>query len=173
MVRSLPPDEMHLWFENISPDLVQHWRAKFCEAPVVSAQSTKGYQEYQEEDDKFAENNGNVTNDGNHAEQASIQTKKQKLNDGSTQLPESQQQPKTRKTNKGDTPRLTKFDPTECQRNICPVIWDKMDRDMKDSLGTFPSYFGDALHNFWEHSRHLKAAELVYGQHDAIADISK
>ncbi|KAH0611860.1 uncharacterized protein H6S33_011125 [Morchella sextelata] len=27
--RSFPPDSMHLWFENIIPDLVKHWRGKF------------------------------------------------------------------------------------------------------------------------------------------------
>ncbi|KAF8534198.1 hypothetical protein BDD12DRAFT_713332, partial [Trichophaea hybrida] len=79
MVRSFPPDEMHLWFENIFPDLVQHWRGKFHTAPDLW--------------------------------------------------------------------------------NIPPVIWDKMGRAMKDSVGTFPSHFGDAIRDFWEHSNHLKAAE--------------
>ncbi|KAI5839074.1 hypothetical protein DFP73DRAFT_484544, partial [Morchella snyderi] len=27
--RSFPPDSMHLWFENIIPDLVKHWRGKY------------------------------------------------------------------------------------------------------------------------------------------------
>ncbi|RPB09159.1 hypothetical protein P167DRAFT_470209, partial [Morchella conica CCBAS932] len=27
--RSFPPDAMHLWWENIIPDLVKHWRGKF------------------------------------------------------------------------------------------------------------------------------------------------
>ncbi|KAH0603579.1 uncharacterized protein H6S33_007901 [Morchella sextelata] len=32
--RSFPPDAMHLWFENIVPDLVKHWRGKFvCDLP--------------------------------------------------------------------------------------------------------------------------------------------
>lgn len=26
--RSFPPDSMHLWFENVIPDLVKHWRGK-------------------------------------------------------------------------------------------------------------------------------------------------
>lgn len=27
--RSFPPDSMHLWFENVIPDLVKHWRGKY------------------------------------------------------------------------------------------------------------------------------------------------
>ncbi|KAI5843325.1 hypothetical protein DFP73DRAFT_455220, partial [Morchella snyderi] len=27
--RSFPPDAMHLWWENVIPDMVEHWRGKF------------------------------------------------------------------------------------------------------------------------------------------------
>ncbi|RPB14500.1 hypothetical protein P167DRAFT_484316, partial [Morchella conica CCBAS932] len=33
--RSFPPDAMHLWFENIVPDLVKHWRGKFAMAKAI------------------------------------------------------------------------------------------------------------------------------------------
>ncbi|KAF8537965.1 hypothetical protein BDD12DRAFT_806510 [Trichophaea hybrida] len=118
MVRSFPPDEMHLWFDNIFPDLVQHLRGKFHTAPVASAESTKGDHEHQEENDEFAEDNDNAANDGNPAKQAATPTKKRKLNDGFTQLPELQQQPKTPKTCKRDMWRSTQFDPTKDRLNI-------------------------------------------------------
>ncbi|KAH0604134.1 uncharacterized protein H6S33_007165 [Morchella sextelata] len=35
--RSFPPDAMHLWWENIIPDLVEHWRGKFF-SDIATAQ---------------------------------------------------------------------------------------------------------------------------------------
>lgn len=44
--RSFPPDCMHLWFENVVPDLVKHWRGKYRisvdQAPDAAAGAREG-----------------------------------------------------------------------------------------------------------------------------------
>ena len=131
MICSFPPDGMHLWWENIVPDLVKHWRGRFESVQTAAGNGTTGMTE------------GNYPNSNPERP-----TKRVRRNDGNAW-------DITAKASRSSTKFVRTSDPW----NIPPGIWDRIGRDMAASTEFFPSQFGEAIRDFWEHSHHLKAAE--------------
>jgi hypothetical protein len=137
MIRGFPPDEMHLYWENIIPGLVKHWRGNFTTLPCFTGRQAT----HTDSDDEMEE--------ALESESASQER---------TKSPP----PKKRKRTSGradDRSSSTKFIETEDPWNIPPLVWSQIGRNMYDSHSTIPTQFGEAPRDFWEHSHHLKAAE--------------
>jgi hypothetical protein len=133
LVQSFPPDAMHLFLENIIPDLVKHWRGRFDTLPEFSSFPTP-----LPEDTSIAGATKRPTLDSDHA---------------------ASQPPLKRRTLEYTARRSDKFCSTADPWNVPPAEWDSIGRDTAASHATFPVHFGEALRDFWEHSHHLKAAE--------------
>jgi hypothetical protein len=129
LVRSFPPDSMHLFWENVLPDLVKHWRGKFDTLSTLDPSVSTGTKR--------------PAPDGIAGQPAH---KRRAVADTSGVVTHGAR-------------RSDKFQTTDDPWNICPSEWDAIGRDMADSHRTFPLYFGEAVRDFWEHCHHFKAAE--------------
>jgi hypothetical protein len=137
MIRGFPPDEMHLYWENIIPGLVKHWRGNFTTLPCFTGRQAT----HTDSDDEMEE--------ALESESASQERTKSPPH-------------KKRKRTSGradDRSSSTKFIETEDPWNIPPLVWSQIGRNMYDSHSTIPTQFGEAPRDFWEHSHHFKAAE--------------
>jgi hypothetical protein len=130
LVRSFPPDSMHLFWENVLPDLVKHWRGKFDTLSTLDPGST-GMKRPAPDTSSIAGQPACKRRAG--ADTSGVVTHGARRSD--------------------------KFQTTDDPWNICPSEWDAIGRDMADSHRTFPLHFGEAVRDFWEHCHHLKAAE--------------
>lgn len=138
--RSFPPDAMHLWFENVIPDLVKHWRGKYrVEVLDISDGASEADDESSQAenfDDRYQSSN------------------KRKLTANS-------QRSKNKKRKKTGSMRVKqpKAVVTGDEYNIRLQTWEKLSRQIADSAPTMPSLFGPLLRNFIEHIHEMTAAE--------------
>jgi hypothetical protein len=131
LVKSFPPDSMHLFWENILPDLVKHWRGRFDTLSPIAATPT-GTKRSASDDDVSRE----------------PPRKKRATANSAGAMTDHQA-----------TRRSEKFQTTNDPWNVSPAEWDAIGRDMVKSYHTFPLHFGEAVRDFWEHCHHMKAAE--------------
>lgn len=152
--RSFPPDGMHLWWENIIPDLVKHWRGKFfSEAAIASIAAANGY----EADDESAslEPERPSSTEGTRKDKRAQKEKKRVGNQGYAKGKKA-----VKKGAAATAATLAKkFVKTDDPYNIAPEQWFKNGKDMTSSAATFPACFGDPIRDFTDHCHHLKAAE--------------
>lgn len=139
--RSFPPDAMHLWWENIIPDLVEHWRGKFfTEKATVDILETS-YDADSEPVDREDINSRKLS-------------KKRKISKKGTR------KGKGKAAKKGSVAQPVKrFVKTDDPYNIAPEEWHEIGKDSAASAATVPALFGDPVRDFAEHCHHLKAAE--------------
>jgi hypothetical protein len=131
LVKSFPPDSMHLFWENILPDLVKHWRGRFDTLDPLEATST-----------------GTKRSAPGDVSSVEPPRKKRATANSSGAITDHQ-----------TTRRSDKFQTTEDPWNVSPAEWDAIGHDMVKSYPTFPLHFGEAVRDFWEHCHHMKAAE--------------
>jgi hypothetical protein len=130
LVRSFPPDSMHLFWENVLPDLIKHWRGRFNTLNTFDASTT-----------------------------AAGTSKKRGAPDIAAGQPARKKRAIHDISSTHGTRRSDKFQGTEDPWNVLPAQWDALGRDMAASKSTIPLHFGEASRDFWEHCHHLKAAE--------------
>jgi hypothetical protein len=131
LVKSFPPDSMHLFWENILPDLVKHWRGKFDTLGPMEATPTGTKRSSSEEDVS-----------------SQPARKKRATAHGPGTI-----------TDDHRARRSEKFQTTDDPCNVSSAEWDAIGHDMMKSCHTFPLHFGEAVRDFWEHCHHMKAAE--------------
>ncbi|KAH8152606.1 uncharacterized protein LAJ45_03447 [Morchella importuna] len=159
--RSFPPDAMHLWWENIIPDLVKHWRGRFfSDLATANINAVAAADEGMDTDVESEESEES----GSDLEIADNQSARRRRS-----VPRRPRARIARGRNR-NTPvpsppaparfsATKKFVQTDDEYNIRPSIWLDISRDMVASANTFPTLFGDPIRNFAEHCHHLKAAE--------------
>jgi len=131
VIRSFPPDGMHLWWENVIPDLVKHWRGKFNTITVETREDS--YQNSEED---------TVNEEGRPAMRIRY---------------DQDRNPPTVTTRASRN--STKFSDSSDPWNVPPMVWDQMGKDMASSASLFPAHFGEAPRDVWDHLHHLKASE--------------
>jgi hypothetical protein len=129
LVRSFPPDSMHLFWENVLPDPIKHWRGRFNTLNTFEAATTAG------------------------------SGKKRGAPDIAPGQPARKKRAVQEISTTHGTRRSDKFQATDDPWNVLRAQWDALGRDMVDSKSTIPLHFGEASRDFWEHCHHLKAAE--------------
>lgn len=138
---------MHLWWENIIPDLVEHWRGRFfSETATANISATANY-DADDESDPFESDES----DGGTRRPSRPKTKRGRA-------PIKKGKGKTAKKKDSAAP-TKKFVKTSEPYNIAPDEWTKIGKDMAGSAATFPTLFGEPIRDFTEHCQHLKAAE--------------
>lgn len=147
--RSFPPDSMHLWFENIIPDLVKQWRGKFrVDAPEASDGGSVADNESSDTEITKSESNAgeNIPNSKRR------KTNKQKW---SSQRLKRNKKGKERKK----TQKEPKAIATDDEYNIKPQDWEEISQQIANSASTFPLLFGPLLRNLIAHIHEMTAAE--------------
>jgi hypothetical protein len=152
MVRSFPPDSMHLWWENIIPDMMKHWRGRFDTLDHTRDPSDTLEQSENDEGIDLESSESKKNGDSNYDEQRPIKRKRIAL---STPIHAGQSQTGHLKPSR----KSPKFVATNDPWNIPPSEWDKIGRDMAASNKSVPAAFGEAIRDIWDHCHHLKAAE--------------
>lgn len=140
--RSFPPDSMHLWFENVIPDLVKHWRGKYrVDLPVASDKGDES-----DADVELSEEDRPDPQSGDEPP-----TKKRR-----TRHNAKGKATKKKKAIKAKEPKVVV---TDDPYNIKLRDWERTSRDIAASAATFPSLFGPLLRNFLEHIHEMTASE--------------
>lgn len=167
--RSFPPDAMHLWWENVIPDLVKHWRGKFfsdtATAHIIEAGKSAADDHEYEGDSEFQDSThprhggpserdkglkGTKGNSARGVKSAWGNGRQRGRPKGKTRL--GQEQSPSGTVNK-------KFVKTNDPFNVAPEQWTAIAADMAESSVMVPATFGDPIRNFAENCHHLKAAE--------------
>ena len=162
MIRSFPPDAMHLFWENIIPTLVRHWRGNFTTIPTMRESRLGG----QDRGGRF------VPHDEDHPMQdhgITAGAQEVPVDNEDSDESETRRSPPTkkRKSNAGGSHTIAgtstrsspEFIATEDPWNIHPAVWDRIGTDMQTSHATLPAQFGEAPRDFWQHCHHMKASE--------------
>lgn len=150
--RSFPPDGMHLWWENVIPDLFRHWRGKFTHGAPVSEDSEHApvYDADTESDpeERPASQHRRGTESAYPEENIGSQRRRSGRRAGVPSV-----------ANKRGPAEAKKFIKTNDEYNIAPNEWLRIGKDMASSAATFPASFGEPIRDFAEHCQRLKAAE--------------
>lgn len=145
--RSFPPDSMHLWFENVVPDLVKHWRGKYRlnatdeEIPVDGSEADDESSDREDSDDE--------------PERQTRGSRKRK----GKQRAHGKQPQKKRKPRASQKVKEPKVVQTDDDYNISLQDWERLSKEIAESAPTLPAIFGPLPRNFIEHIHHMTAAE--------------
>lgn len=156
--RSFPPDSMHLWFENVVPDLVKHWRGKYrVETPEIEDGTAVGGSEADDES-----SGTESSEEGSGRDEHRTKKRKAKGKNG----PRGRRRGKKSKVEKiiaakakGPKAKEPKAVATDDPYNIPLQLWESLSRDIVESAVTIPALFGPVLRNFLEHINQMTAAE--------------
>lgn len=133
--RSFPPDSMHLWFENIIPNLVKHWRGKYRVEVLDKDAGFEADDESSGADEPPAKRH--------RARQKKVVDKNAKG-------------PNKKAVGKVKEPKVIS---TDDPYNIKALHWETKSREIAASASSFPLLFGPLLRNFLEHIHEMTAAE--------------
>jgi len=165
---SFPPDQMHLWFENIVPNMFRHYRGRFEPRspgvgthkgtaaattstphggiePNAPQNSSTGY-------DLDEILNSDINDDCDDSEAYDAESEDE-------ELAQFQPHPRKDRTLAKKRKKSVRFIRNDDPWNIPQQKYEEMGEDMAATNGTFPAAFGDAVRNFYEHIHELKAAE--------------
>jgi hypothetical protein len=152
--RSFPPDCMHLFFENIIPLMVKHYRGAFiyASAKLKRQKKTENGDECSDEADKdetMADNwEHSIQNLNKHTAQDSAKQQNTKRAKTATMAPL-----------KIKPAKMKKFDVTNDEYNIPPSKWEQIGKDQEQSANRIPSRFGRAPRRFDLHCHEFTAEE--------------
>lgn len=164
---SFPPCSMHLFFENVLPNVTRHFRGKGFKSSTVDGNAHLSSSE--ESDEISDESSGNEDNDSDHVPTFLNQTK-------SSKRKRSSHAKKAAKTSKRGSKKQKKMDAqskvvaeerrykkknyieNEDPYNIKPRSWKRIGKEANNSNKTIPSSFSDTIRNVECFINKLKAA---------------
>lgn len=163
--RSFPPDSMHLWFENIIPDLVKHWRGKYRtsnadgsdaddEGSAIEASDSESEEEVHSSRNRPAKRRKKSYSQRKSQSQSQRPTQSQRQTQ--SQRPTQSQKGKKKATRRAKEPKVIA---TDDEYNIKLADWENMSKEIAESARNFPLMFGPLLRNFIGHIHELTAAE--------------
>jgi hypothetical protein len=144
--RSFPPDSMHLFYENVIPAMVRHYRGVFFKSQPETSM---------DESENDCESDGEEADgqaDGQD-EDETITTEKSKKRKRQVTKAKNSKRAKT------DAATTTKFRKTLDPWNVEPDQWLRIGEDQEASARNFPSSFGRAPRNFASHCHEFSGEE--------------
>ena len=182
--RSFPPDSMHLFFENVIPDMCLHYRGVFFkqpeEKPVAAAgtsaavaaagtsSATDGGAVLSDDgparDPNYKIILGEALGDPDPDESASETDDEPVVLDkgkGKRTMAAKKSAVKSKKKAKMTAPvkKADKFRDTSDPWNIPKAVWQKIGADQMASAGSVPASFGRAPRDFFKHVHHFSGEE--------------
>lgn len=152
--RSFPPDSMHLWFENVIPDLVKHWRGKYRAEVVVDVAGTD------EESKSSSSVLGSEPSKSSSEDDQDGQPSKRGQGGGGEGLKANRVSgTKKQRTRTGNRFAEPKVITTDDDYNIVLPVWERMSTWIAASSPNVPALFGPVLRNFLEYINQMTAVE--------------
>lgn len=155
--RSFPPDSMHLWFENVIPDLVKHWRGKY-RAEVEPVDSSEAV------DESKSSSSDSEPSDSDREEAQKNPSKKRKArakksNERPKRVKRSNKGKKKKQVQTGKSATEPKVFTTDDDYNVSLPVWETISESIAASAPNVPALFGPLLRNFLEYINQMTASE--------------
>lgn len=137
---------MHLWFENVIPDLVKHWRGKYRVKAVADVAGTD-----KESKSKFS---GSETPPSNPEDNPDGQSQRRRQRRG-----KGGRGKKKKSTQTGNRLTEPKVITTDDNYHVVLLVWKRMSAWIAASSPNVPALFVSILRNFLEYINQMTAAE--------------
>lgn len=153
--RSFPPDSMHLWFENVLPDLIKHWRGKYR----VEIDRDDSFDADNEASESDPESSDTSTGDDKEAQPSKKRRTKGKNSTRHGKRAKTNDQVKRKARAKKATVKEAKVVATDDEYNMPLFVWEEISAWIAASAPNVPLLFGPMLRNFLEYLHQMTASE--------------